>query len=51
MRALWDWAGRTDSDYIQALAAYNGGPGGNSVQPFRNLSYAEKVYRQAGKVI
>lgn len=29
----------------QALAAYNGGKGGNSVAPFRNQSYADKVLK------
>lgn len=38
------WAG---GDVMAALAAYNGGPGGNAPGgPLRNASYADKVLRQ-----
>jgi soluble lytic murein transglycosylase-like protein len=37
---LLRWA---DGDEERALAAYNGGKGGNSVRPFRNAAYAAKV--------
>jgi hypothetical protein len=37
---LLAWAGGDDE---QALAAYNGGKGGNSQRPFRNAGYAAKV--------
>lgn len=47
MRALWTWAGGALTDYEQALAAYNGGTGGNSVRPFRNQAYVDLVYKQA----
>ena len=47
MRALWDWAGGRDTDYIQALAAFNGGTGGNVCPPFRNRFYADAVYKRA----
>jgi soluble lytic murein transglycosylase-like protein len=46
MQALLAWAG---TNYVQALAAYNGGTGGNQHPPFRNLAYAEKVYAAAGR--
>lgn len=44
---LRDWAG---GDLEQALAAYNGGMGGNSKRPFRNQLYANKVARMLEKV-
>lgn len=37
---LLAWA---KGNVTQALAAYNGGEGGNSVAPFRNQAYADKV--------
>lgn len=49
MRALWDWAGGRSTDYVRALAAYNGGTGGNVAMPYRNLHYAEQVYVAAGR--
>ena len=49
MQALWAWAGGVQTDYVQALCAYNGGTGGNSVRPFRNMDYAQKVYTAAGR--
>lgn len=39
---LMDWA---KGNRIQALAAYNGGKGGNEKPPFRNQAYADKVLR------
>lgn len=36
------WA---NGNYTQALAAYNGGRGGNERPPYRNIVYAEKVLR------
>lgn len=33
-----------EGDTERALAMYNGGPKGNSVRPFRNASYAAKVF-------
>lgn len=38
-------------DYYQALAAYNGGKGGNEKPPYRNQVYADKVVRQLTKHI
>lgn len=38
--ALFTWAA---GDANKALAAYNGGKGGNEVPPYRNQSYATKV--------
>lgn len=40
-RALLDWA---LGDVEQALAAYNGGKGGNLTRPFRNAAYAQQVF-------
>jgi soluble lytic murein transglycosylase-like protein len=40
LAVLLAWA-RNDQE--QALAAYNGGRGGNSQRPFRNAAYAAKV--------
>lgn len=34
----------------QALAAYNGGKGGNEVMPFRNLDYAVKVLKTQARL-
>lgn len=34
-------------DITQALAAYNGGKGGNSKLPFRNQAYADRVFLRA----
>lgn len=31
----------------QALAAYNGGKGGNEVPPYRNQAYVDRVFKQA----
>lgn len=39
--ALLDWA---DGDYTRAFAAYNGGKAGNVTPPFRNQSYALRVF-------
>lgn len=47
LRTLIDWAG---GDIEQALAAYNGGMGGNSKRPFRNQSYVNKVQRQLTRI-
>lgn len=38
--AMLRWA---DGDVERALAAYNGGTGGNARRPFRNAEYAEHV--------
>jgi len=38
------WAG---GDFFRALAAYNGGRGGNVKPPFRNAAYATRVFEQA----
>lgn len=35
------WA---NGNLTQALCAYNGGKGGNSVAPFRNQAYADRVF-------
>ena len=40
MRKLLDWS---KGNYEQALAAFNGGRGGNSAPPYRNAAYAAKV--------
>lgn len=40
LAALVKWA---HGDIEQALAAYNGGKGGNTTRPFRNGTYAAKV--------
>lgn len=45
---LLEWA---KGDYAQAFAAYNGGKGGNLTPPFRNQSYADKVFATKGKVL
>lgn len=37
------WA---ECDLTRALAAYNGGHGGNAIPPFRNQAYATKVLAQ-----
>jgi len=37
---LLRWAG---GDYARALAAYNGGRGGNAKPPFRNQAYVDRV--------
>lgn len=41
--ALLTWAG---GDVARALAAYNGGKGGNVTPPFRNQAYVDKVFAQ-----
>lgn len=41
---LLDWA---RGNVVQALCAYNGGKGGNTVAPFRNQAYADKVLAAA----
>lgn len=46
MARLLAWAG---GDYYRALAAYNGGQGGNVKPPYRNASYADAVYEKAGR--
>lgn len=43
LAGLVQWA---HGNIRQALAAYNGGKGGNSVAPFRNDAYAAKVLAQ-----
>lgn len=40
---LLDWA---KGNTTQALAAYNGGKGGNNALPFRNQVYADRVLNQ-----
>ncbi len=40
LRALLDWS---TQNVNQALAAYNGGKGGNSTTPYRNQYYVDKV--------
>lgn len=40
LRQLLDWS---KGDVQQALAAYNGGMGGNVARPFHNQAYADKV--------
>lgn len=42
-RKLWSQLRWAKGDYEQALAAYNGGRGGNEIKPFRNAAYAQKV--------
>jgi soluble lytic murein transglycosylase-like protein len=44
LAALLAWAG---GDYTRALAAYNGGKGGNVAPPFRNQVYADRVLATA----
>lgn len=47
MKSLVDWAA---GDIEQALAAYNGGKGGNTQRPFRNNDYVTQVLaRVAGR--
>ncbi len=48
LAALLKWSGGNVS---QALAAYNGGKGGNSTLPFRNQSYADKVLLMKSKLV
>lgn len=43
LAGLLRWA---NGDVEQALAAYNGGRGGNETRPFRNADYAAKVLAQ-----
>lgn len=40
LRSLLDWS---KDNVEQALAAYNGGKGGNSTPPYRNEKYVKKV--------
>jgi len=40
LATLLQWA---EGDVVRALAAYNGGKGGNTTPPLRNLAYAERV--------
>lgn len=40
LRQLLDWS---NGSRAQALAAYNGGKGGNTVLPYRNQAYADAV--------
>ena len=40
LASLMKWA---EGDLVRALAAYNGGKGGNTTPPYRNLAYAERV--------
>lgn len=47
LAVLLDWAG---GDYARALAAYNGGRGGNERPPFRNQPYADKVFAMRRKL-
>ena len=42
LQTLKDWA---QGDMERALAAYNGGMGGNKQRPFRNVEYVNKVYK------
>src|SRR4051812_21340207 len=42
LRSLLEWS---KLDLAQALAAYNGGKGGNAAPPFRNQSYVDTVMR------
>lgn len=44
LSALMTWA---HGDPNQALSAYNGGKGGNTIKPFRNQIYATKVLAAA----
>lgn len=44
---LVKWA---NGDIEQALAAYNGGQGGNSTRPFRNAAYANKVIKEIARI-
>lgn len=37
------WA---NGNVTQALAAWNGGKGGNTIEPFRNQAYADKVTKE-----
>jgi soluble lytic murein transglycosylase-like protein len=43
LRQLLDWAGESE---VQALAAYNGGRGGNSRPPYHNVGYANAVLQR-----
>jgi soluble lytic murein transglycosylase-like protein len=47
LAALVKWA---NGNLDQALAAYNGGQGGNSKPPYRNQIYVGKVKKQLAKV-
>lgn len=46
-RSLLDWA---QQNTAQALAAYNGGKGGNVKAPYRNQYYVDKVFKNLGRV-
>jgi soluble lytic murein transglycosylase-like protein len=48
MRRLLEWA---KGNTLQALAAYNGGKGGNATPPFRNAPYAAKVLEARSRLI
>ena len=47
LRSLLDWA-KQNTD--QALAAYNGGKGGNEKPPYRNQWYVDKVKRNLDRI-
>lgn len=47
LRSLLDWA---KQNVNQALAAYNGGKGGNETPPYRNQHYVDKVQRNLERI-
>jgi soluble lytic murein transglycosylase-like protein len=48
LKALLVWSG---GNYPQALAAYNGGKGGNGAPPYRNQSYVDGVMSKKGLLL
>lgn len=47
LRSLLDWS---KQDIDQAIAAYNGGKGGNERPPYRNQHYVDKVKRNLERI-
>lgn len=47
LATLMAWA---EGDVVRALAAYNGGRGGNTTPPLRNQAYADRVLRALADV-
>lgn len=48
LASLMKWS---KGNVMQALAAYNGGKGGNTTPPFRNMPYVVKVLTQRSKLV
>ncbi len=47
-RSLLDWA---QQNVDQALAAYNGGKGGNAIAPYRNQAYVDRVRTNLRRIV